>query len=40
VLADAKAPVVEGDRVRLREGALPADAGNAATRNELPARLD
>ncbi len=40
VLADAKAPVAEGDRVRLREGALPTEAADAATRNELPAKLD
>lgn len=40
VLADARAAIAEGDRVRVRAGRLPADAGDTATRNELPARLD
>jgi len=40
ILADAAAPVAEGDRVRIIEGALPAAAADASTRKELPARLD
>ena len=40
ILADAAAPLQEGDRVRVVAGALPADATDAATRKELPAKLD
>ena len=40
ILADAQAAVAEGDRVRVVAGSLPADAGDAATRKELPAKLD
>ena len=40
ILADAQAAVAEGDRVRVVASGLPADAGDAATRKELPAKLD
>ena len=40
ILADAQATVAEGDRVRVVESDLPADATDAATRKELPAQLD
>ena len=40
ILADAQAAVAEGDRVRVVASDLPADAGDAATRKELPAKLD
>lgn len=40
VLADASAQVEDGDRVRARPAATPDDATDAATRKELPARLD
>lgn len=40
ILADAQATVAEGDRVRVVESDLPADATDAATRKELPAKLD
>ena len=39
ILADAAAPLQEGDRVRVVARALPADATDAATRKELPAKL-
>jgi HlyD family secretion protein len=40
VLADAAAAVAEGDRVRVREAALPAAGADPATRKELPAKFD
>jgi HlyD family secretion protein len=40
VLADAAAPVAEGDRVRVTREPLPADANDPATRKELPASFD
>lgn len=40
VLADAKAPLTEGDRVRVVPSALPVGAADTATRKELPAKLD
>jgi HlyD family secretion protein len=40
ILADAASAVAEGDRVRVRDTALPADAADPATRKELPARFD
>ena len=40
ILADAQAAVAEGDRVRVVASGLPIDAGAAATRKELPAKLD
>ena len=40
ILADAQAAVAEGDRVRVVAGSLPTDATDAATRKELPAKLD
>ena len=40
VLADAKAPLTEGDRVRVVASALPVGAADTATRKELPAKLD
>ena len=40
ILADAQAAVAEGDRVRVVAGSLPSDATDAATRKELPAKLD
>lgn len=40
ILADAAATVAEGDRVRVAATALPAAGTEAATRKELPARLD
>lgn len=40
VLADAKAPVAEGDRVRTRDAAAPEPGQDPATRKELPAKLD
>lgn len=40
ILADANAPVADGDRVRVVAGALPVSAGDPATRKELPANLD
>lgn len=40
VLADAKAPLTEGDRVRVVSSALPVGAADTATRKELPAKLD
>ena len=40
ILADAAAAVADGDRVRVSEAALPADADDASTRKEIPARLD
>ena len=40
ILADAQAAVAEGDRVRVVASGLPVDACDAATRKELPAKLD
>lgn len=40
ILADADAPVDEGDRVRVDPDELPADSTDAATRKELPVSLD
>jgi hypothetical protein len=40
VLADAAAPVAEGDRVRTTPMAPPGDGQDPATRKELPAKLD
>jgi HlyD family secretion protein len=40
ILADAQAPVAEGDRVRVESSALPVGAADTATRKELPARFD
>jgi len=40
ILADAKAPVEEGSRARVRAVSVPADAADPATSNELPAKLD
>lgn len=40
VLADARAPVAEGERVRVQADALPVAAADSATRKELPARFD
>lgn len=40
ILADAGVALEAGSRVRLRQTALPTEAADAATRNELPARLD
>jgi HlyD family secretion protein len=40
ILADAKAAVEEGSRVRIRPSALPAEAADPATRKELPAKFD
>jgi len=40
VLADPAAALTEGQRIRLRTAALPAVSDAAATRRELPARLD
>ncbi len=40
ILADARAPVEEGGRARVRAGALALDAADPATRKELPARFD
>jgi HlyD family secretion protein len=40
ILADAAAPLQEGDRVRVVASDLPADAADPATRKELPAKLD
>ncbi len=40
ILADAAAPVAEGDRVRITQQALPAEAKDPATRKELPAKFD
>lgn len=40
VLADAAAPVAEGDRVRTAPMAPPGDGQDPATRKELPAKLD
>ena len=40
ILADARAPLEEGDRVRVLSTDLPADSTDSATRKELPARFD
>ena len=40
VLADGKAGVDEGSRVRVRASASPGEAADAATRKELPANFD
>ncbi len=40
ILADARAVVAPGERVRVTASTLPAGAANSATRKELPARLD
>lgn len=40
ILADARAVVEEGDRVRVSASALPGGAADGATRKELPAKLD
>ena len=40
ILADAQAPVEEGDRVRVVGSGLPVGAADPATRKELPAKLD
>lgn len=40
ILADSRAPVEEGGRARVRQGALAIDAADPATRKELPARFD
>lgn len=40
VLADAQAPLAEGDRVRVESAAMPVAANDTTTRNELPARFD
>ena len=40
ILADAAAPVAEGDRVRIVREALPTEGADAATRKELPATFD
>ncbi|HEU0154159.1 MAG TPA: efflux RND transporter periplasmic adaptor subunit [Arenimonas sp.] len=40
ILADAAAPVAEGDRVRVAETALPAAGADPATSKELPAKFD
>lgn len=40
ILADAAAPVAEGDRVRVSQEALPAVVNDPATRKELPAKFD
>ena len=40
ILADAKAGVEEGSRVRVKRAALPDEAADASTRKELPAKFD
>ena len=40
ILADARAAVEEGARVRVEPSALPVGAADSATRKELPAKLD
>lgn len=40
ILADAGAPVEEGDRVRVDPDDLPADSSDSATRKEIPVTLD
>jgi len=40
VLADAAAPVAEGDRVRITREGPPAEEGEVVTRRELPAKFD
>jgi HlyD family secretion protein len=40
ILADAKAAIEEGSRARVRQAALPDGTADAATRKELPAKLD
>jgi HlyD family secretion protein len=40
ILADAKADIEQGSRVRVRQAALPDGTADAATRKELPAKFD
>ena len=40
ILADARAAVAPGDRVRVASGGQPAGGADSATRKELPVRLD